>query len=220
MACDESWRKTSSRGEARRRALIDAAWSLVRENGIEAATLDEIIARAGGSRATIYSAFGDKDGLIEAAVGENCAAFAEHMMGMLEDDGEDPAAALTSLATDLVTHIWTPEAMRIFGSFLTEGYRFPQVIDAFLKNGPQRLETRLADYLADVRDRNLAPIGDPAFAAKLFLDTLHGDWLIGCLGGPAAARDPADEETALWIRQVVACTLNLPAASAPLTALE
>lgn len=213
MTCEKSSRKTSTRGEARRRALIEATWSLVKEIGIEATTLDEIIARAGGSRATIYSVFGDKDGLIEAAVGENCSAFAEHMMGMLEDR-EDPAAALTSLAHDLVTHIWTPEAMRIFGSFLTEGYRFPQVMEAFLENGPRRLEKRLADYLSDMRDNDRAQIDDPVFAAKLFLDTLHGDWLIGCLDGSETARDPAGEETARWIGQVVARTLTRPAPSA------
>ncbi|MDF1790921.1 MAG: TetR/AcrR family transcriptional regulator [Thalassobaculaceae bacterium] len=198
-----------SRGEARRRALVDAAWTLFKERGIEATTLDEIISRAGGSRTTIYSAFGDKDGLIETAVGESCSAFAERMMEML-DDSSDPAAALTSLATDLVTHIWTPEAMRIFGSFLTEGDRFPQVIDAFMNNGPIRLERRLTAFLTAVRDSGRAPVADPAYAAKMFLDALHGDWLIGCLGGARTARDPASAETARWIRHVVAHTLDRP----------
>lgn len=219
MSCGKGNDKILSRGEARRRALIDAAWSLFKESGIESTTLDEIISRAGGSRATIYSAFGDKDGLIEAAVGENCSAFAESMMAML-DDGENPTVTLTSLATDLVTQIWTPEAMRIFGSFLTEGDRFPQVIQAFLKNGPRRLEKRLADYLTVVRDGGKAPVEDPAYAARLFLDTLHGDWLIGCLGGVQNARDPNSPETARWIRFVVARTLNQPTVTGPLTAPE
>lgn len=214
---DDTIAKATPRGEARRRALVDAAWTVVRESGIDGLTLDEIIARAGGSRATIYSAFGGRDGLIEAAVGENCAAFAEHMLGML-DDGEDPAAALTSLATDLVTHIWTPEAMRIFGSFLTDGYRFPAVIETFLRNGPKRLEKRLADYLSEVRARGQAPVGDPDLAAKLFLDALHGDWLIGCLAGAESARDPQSDDTARWIRHVVARTLDLPLEAVPSTA--
>jgi len=208
MACCIGDGKKPTRGEMRRRALVDAAWSLVKENGIEAITLDEIIARAGGSRATIYSAFGDKDGLIKAAVGEHCSAFAEQMMEML-DTCADPATTLTQLASDLVGHIWTPDATRIFGSFLTEGDRFPQVIDAFLRNGPDRLHRRLARYLTEVRDRDQAPIEDPDYAAKTFLDALHGDWLIGSLGGQPA-RDPNDAETVRWIRFVVARTLNLP----------
>lgn len=216
MACCVGDGRKPTRGEIRRRALVEAAWSLVKENGIEAITLDEIIARAGGSRATIYSAFGDKDGLIKAAVGENCSAFAEQMMEML-DDSEDPATTLTRLAANLVGHIWTPEATRIFGSFLTEGDRFPQVIDAFLQNGPDRLHRRLARYLAEMRDRGQAPIEDPDAAAKLFLDTLHGDWLIGSLGG-RPPRDPDSSDTRQWIRYVVARTLNLPADAVPLTA--
>ena len=217
MACCKADGKPLTRGEVRRRALLDAAWSIFKERGIEATTLDEIIARAGGSRTTIYSAFGDKDGLIEAAVGENCSAFAEQMMVGL-DDCEDPTTTLTRLATDLVGQIWTPEARRIFGSFLTEGDRFPQVITAFLRNGPDRLRHRLARYLTEVRDRGQAPIDDPEAAAKLFLDSLHGDWLIGSLGDQPA-RDPQGEETVCWIRFVVARTLNLPdgpsAVSAP-----
>jgi AcrR family transcriptional regulator len=207
-----------SRGEARRRALLDAAWELFRERGIEATTVDEIIARAGGSRATIYSAFGDKDGLIETAVGENCAAFAQRMMAVL-DGSEDPAATLTALARDLVSQIWTAEAKRIFGDFLTEGHRFPQVVDAFLGNGPCRLQARLARYLAGVRDRGQADIDDPELAARLFLDALHGDWLIGSLGG-GSARDPDDPQTRRWIRYIVARTLNQPVDSLPLTARE
>lgn len=209
LSTDASMVKGTPRGQARRRALVDATWALVKESGIDGTTLDEIIARAGGSRATIYSAFGGKDGLIETAVGENCAAFAEHMIAML-DDGEDPATTLTSLATDLVTQIWTPEVIRIFGSFLTDGYRFPAVIDAFLQNGPTRLESRLSSYLSEVRAHGQAPVGDPDLAAKLFLDALHGDWLIGCLGGAKNARDPQSDDTARWIRHVVARTLNLP----------
>ncbi|WP_051243496.1 TetR/AcrR family transcriptional regulator [Thalassobaculum salexigens] len=216
MSCSKEDGKKPTRGEIRRRALVDAAWSLVKESGIEAITLDEIIARAGGSRATIYSAFGDKNGLIKAAVGENCSAFAEQMMEML-DDCEEPAVSLTRLASNLVGHIWTPEATRIFGSFLTEGDRFPQVIDAFLQNGPDRLHRRLARYLAESPARSAAPVEDPEAAAKLFLDTLHGDWLIGSLGG-RPPRNPDTPETRRWIRYVVARTLNLPIDAVPLTA--
>lgn len=208
-----------SRGEARRRALVDAAWTLFTERGIEATTLDEIIALAGGSRATIYSAFGDKDGLIETAVGDNCSAFADRMTQMLDDGGE-PAVTLTNLAVDFVTHVWTAEAMRIIGSFLTEGDRFPQVIDAFLRNGPCRLQKRLAEYLRAARDQGRIEIDDPDLAAKLFLDTLHGDWLIGSMGRERTARDPASPETARWIRYVVARTLDRPVEEIPLTAPE
>lgn len=208
MPCSTAENKTLTRGEARRHALVDAAWSLVKESGIEATTLDEIIARAGGSRATIYSAFGDKDGLIEAAVGEHCSAFAEQMTMKL-DASDDASTTLTRLATDLVGHIWTPDARRIFSSFLSEGDRFPQVIATFLRNGPDRLHRRLARYLTEVRDRGQAPITDPDQAAKMFLDTLHGDWLIGSLGDQPA-RDPQGAETLRWISFVVARTLNLP----------
>ena len=36
------------------------------------ATLDDIIARSGGSRQTLYALFGGKQGLFEAIISENC----------------------------------------------------------------------------------------------------------------------------------------------------
>ena len=200
--------KGQSRGAARRRALLEAAWSLVRENGLSAVTLDNIIARAGGSKATIYAGFGDKDGLIEAAISEHCATFADQMMEMLDADS-DPAVTLTRLASGLVEQIWTPEAVRIFGSFLTEGTRYPQVMEAFQRNGPARLHRRLSRYLTGVQREGHPAIANPDQAAKMFIDALHGDWLLNSLG-KSAGRRLDDPDTVSWIRYVVARTLDRP----------
>lgn len=49
-----------NRLEERRSALLTAAQNLFLEQGYERTTLGDVVARAGGSLATLYKLFGDK----------------------------------------------------------------------------------------------------------------------------------------------------------------
>ena len=60
--------------DRRKRAIVDAARSLFAEQGYERTTLKDIVDRAGGSLATVYKVFGNKDGLLEAVVFEKAAS--------------------------------------------------------------------------------------------------------------------------------------------------
>src|SRR5260221_14412677 len=62
-------RLTRPRGEIRRAQILDAAVEVFLENGYGGATIDLVVERGGGAKATIYSFFGGKDGLF-AAIGE------------------------------------------------------------------------------------------------------------------------------------------------------
>lgn len=54
--------------DARRKAIVAAAWDAFRNNGFERTTMSDVVARAGGSKATIYSYFESKDQLFAAAL--------------------------------------------------------------------------------------------------------------------------------------------------------
>ena len=54
------------RGEIRAENFLDAATEVFAEKGYQHARLSEIVARAGGSLATLYRIFGDKEGLASA----------------------------------------------------------------------------------------------------------------------------------------------------------
>ncbi len=56
--------RLTERGRQRRRAMLDAATQAFLEHGFEGTTLDMVIERAGGSRGTLYSSFGGKEGLL------------------------------------------------------------------------------------------------------------------------------------------------------------
>lgn len=189
----ESERKTQPRGEARRRAMIEAAWQVMQEKGCEGATLNDIIALSGGSRATLYDAFGGKDGLVEAAVAERCDSFTESMQLVL-DDNKRPREVLETLAYAYLTKIFDPEALRTLGIFVAEGARFPHVVEAFLEHGPNALRQRIACYLARATEAGELAVENPEETADLFLSMLQGQWVLRLLAQSAPRPSPE------WLR--------------------
>ncbi len=182
-------RKSQSRGEARRRAMIEAAWQVMQEKGCEAATLSDIIALSGGSRATLYEAFGGKNGLIEAAVAERCSAFGQSMQLVLAERN-DPQTVLETVGYAFLTKVFAPESTRTLGIFVTEGGRFPNMIETFLRHGPRALTGRIAQYLADATDAGQLQVDEPELAADLFLSMLQGQWLLRVMAQNAAPPGP------------------------------
>ena len=170
-------RKSQSRGEARRRAMIEAAWQVLQEKGCEAATLSDIIALSGGSRATLYETFGGKDGLMEAAVAARCSAFGQSMQLVL-DEKNDPCTVLETLGHAYLAKVFAPESTRTLGIFVAEGGRFPNMIEAFLRHGPRALTGRVASYLASATRAGQLQVDEPELAAELFLSMLQGQWLL------------------------------------------
>src|SRR3954447_5594039 len=49
-----------------RRRVLDAAASLFAERGVDAVTMDDVVAAAGVGKGTLYRRFGDKRGLVAA----------------------------------------------------------------------------------------------------------------------------------------------------------
>src|SRR5215470_2225634 len=56
----------------RRQSLLNAARDVFLEKGYANATIDEVVGRAGGSKATVYALFENKEGLFAALVAD-CA---------------------------------------------------------------------------------------------------------------------------------------------------
>ena len=82
-------------GDATSERVLDAALALAAASGIQNLTMDEIAARTGVGRMTVYRRFGDKDRLIEAlAVREARRCLAEL------DAASDPSAPIADQVAD------------------------------------------------------------------------------------------------------------------------
>src|ERR1700742_3483370 len=59
---------STPRGEARRRAFLDAALQVFLQQGLAEASVNDVVRLAGGSLATLYAQFGNKEGLFLAVI--------------------------------------------------------------------------------------------------------------------------------------------------------
>ncbi len=72
LACEKP---QTRRGIERRLALLLSATELFLEKGYDAVSLDDIVNHAGGSKASIYKYFGNKEGLLRLYVIINVKCF-------------------------------------------------------------------------------------------------------------------------------------------------
>jgi AcrR family transcriptional regulator len=76
-------RITDERREARREQVLEAARACLQEHGLEAVSMEMIIARSGLSTGAVYGYFKGKDQIINAVVTEGTAAMAEDLAPVL-----------------------------------------------------------------------------------------------------------------------------------------
>src|SRR3546814_14641572 len=88
-----------TRRENRRRAILSAAESMFLEEGFERVSLGAIVRRSGGSLATVYDMFGNKQGLLRAVVDRGCAEGREGVAN-IGRDGQSTAVFLREFAGD------------------------------------------------------------------------------------------------------------------------
>jgi AcrR family transcriptional regulator len=99
-------------GKERRQQLLDIGRSLFAERGFEAASIEEIAARAGVSKPIVYEHFGGKEGLYAVVVDREMQALLDQVTGALT--AGHPRELLEQAALALLTYDETePDGFRI-----------------------------------------------------------------------------------------------------------
>jgi AcrR family transcriptional regulator len=83
-------RITEERREARREQILEAARSCLQEHGLEAVSMEMIIARSGLSTGAVYGYFKGKDEIINAVVTDGTAAMGQLILPLLRDPEPPP----------------------------------------------------------------------------------------------------------------------------------
>ena len=158
-----------SRGDRRRAAFIAAAREVFLEQGYEAASMSDIVLRAGGSLSTLYSQFGDKQGLFLAMLDERIRLITASMG--VELSAHAPVAdGLRRIGQQFTSKLLEPESLEMYRLILGLARKFPEIPREFVRRGPDRLRQALADYLIDRVDAGEIQLEDPYRAASLFLE--------------------------------------------------
>jgi len=165
---------TPHRRLERRRAMIEAAETLFLELGYEATSLAAIVKRSGGSLATLYELFGNKQGLLRAIMelrneqdrcpgfGQDCAIAA-------------PSELLRGYAHRLYAHVTSRRAIALKRIVITEAMRDPDFARTLYEDIHLPSVRELAEILRQLNEDGRADIDDPMAAAGLFFAVVMAD---------------------------------------------
>lgn len=172
--------ESSSRAETKRAAIVDAAVTLFLESGFDLVTLDDVVARAGGSKATIYSYFGAKDNLFHSCVEHLCGKILQSAF-LFDVEGLAIEEALRQIGVSFVNAVLSDEALALHRLVVAEGRRFPEIARRFYNAGPARVYNDVERVLR--RHERASGTVEASELAILFIDMLTAEFQLPMLLG-------------------------------------
>ena len=115
------------RKEARPSELAAAALSVFIEKGFAATRLDEVAARAGVSKGTLYLYFDSKEALFTAVIEDGVLPLFDEMEGKLETLKDDPERLLREILLDWWHNVGQTDLGGISKLIIAEAGNFPEV---------------------------------------------------------------------------------------------
>lgn len=169
------------RGEMRVERFLDAATEVFTEKGYQHARLSEIVARAGGSLATLYRVFGDKEGLAHAIIQRGLRDLAGHLEVNLS--GLPPEQALQLTAEQFSDNVASDQFHVIHRIVIGEGQSFPALRDWYFDHGVGALRSHLCEYFKQEVAAGRLRMSSPTMAASQFFMMLFGDLVMRISSG-------------------------------------
>lgn len=165
------------RGELRREALLRAAQEVFLEKGYAATSIEDVVERTGGSKATIYAYFGNKEGLFSEMLAARCDAFLTSMEIPRRVDGS-LEKTLTAFAHRVLKLFLDPPRIAMLRGLMAECSRFPELAERFYASGPQRGRAMLEEFLRAQHTAGLIHCPRPDLSALQFLEMVkaHAQW--------------------------------------------
>ena len=112
-----------SKTEAKRQAILKAASEVFREMGFERASMSDIRARIGGSKATLYNYFPSKEKLFFEVMHQAKTHELEEIVGGLNPEADDFKQELLRFGQKFLTVLYSPEAIAIRHLTIAESRR-------------------------------------------------------------------------------------------------
>jgi TetR/AcrR family transcriptional repressor of mexJK operon len=167
-------RRVRGRSPGKRLAILAAARDLFLDKGFAGTSMDDVAARSGVSKQTVYAHFADKQRLftelIRADVGQSDEP--DHPMAATMGDTDDVARDLREYARWHLSVVLQPHRLRLRRTLIGEAERFPELARAWYENGPERSARIFAAWFRALDRRGVLAVPDPDLAAQ------HFNWLI------------------------------------------
>lgn len=164
--------------EQRRQRVLQAAHDELVENGYENLTMLGVASRAGASKETLYSWFGNREGLFSALITQNADASAERVRAALAG-GDDPRQTLVGYSTGLLTLLTGDGSIALNRAAMTS----PKLAKILLESGRFRVGPIVEEYLDRLQAEGVIRKTDSADAFVLLYGLVVQDVQIRVLLG-------------------------------------
>ncbi len=171
--------------DARRAAILETATELFREVGYERASMAEISARTGGSKATLYNYFRSKEELFAAVMIEAIEDQGRNVIDMLDPADADVAAVLCRFGEAYLQILTAPDTLATTRTALAEGSN-SHLGATLYERGPESAWDEVASYMEELQDLGRICPGNPKIAAFHLKGLLEAGYVEPLLWGAKA----------------------------------
>lgn len=191
----------TKRGHERCLALLISATELFLEHGYDAVSLDDIVNHAGGSKASIYKYFGNKDGLFKAICDYRRTQFFKDIcLPFSLENLLDFRSYMIQTLLNFYNHIKQAENAAFMRLVLEQSGRNPDIARHIHEQGPKHIQYSISEVLSRAHDQGLLVCQNPLFSAQLYFGILRNmEWRI--LMGLQS--EESDQETIEYINYCV-----------------
>lgn len=174
---------SASARERRHAAILDAAESLFIEQGYERTSLAEIVRRSGGSLATPYDLFGNKQGLLYAIAARWRDETMAQRVARVAHGPLSNRDILMSYVSGECDMLRSPRSVALMRMLVSESLRDRDFALQTYRDLHVPAITELAELFAEWTAKGEAAIDDPEAAAHLFFSIIAGDSMLSTLAG-------------------------------------
>lgn len=178
-------RPRSGERQQRRERVLEAAFEELIESGYDGVTMLKIAKRAGASKETLYSWFGNRIGLFTAMIEDNGENAAARVRAALAGDA-DPTETLTGFCMGLLRLLTADRGVALNRAAMNS----PELAEILLASGRHRVGPIVEEYLQRLDQRGVIAVDDPADAFTLLYGLAIRDLQIRVLLG----ENPPDDE--------------------------
>jgi AcrR family transcriptional regulator len=162
--------------ESKRQAILEAATEVFHEVGFERASMSEIRARIGGSKATLYNYFPSKEKLFFEVMYKSKELELGAITASLNPDTDDLEQELLNFGQILVPALYSPEAIAIRRLAIAE-LGHSNIGKVVFEGSMLPIEKQVTEFLRKVMKRGELRTADPKTAAIHLLSLLESELL-------------------------------------------
>ena len=153
--------------------ILQTAMAIIREVGVARMSLDEVAARAGVSKPTIYRRWSGKTDLAVAAIVEACRPEGPPPTGR-------PLHDIVELLSFFRAHFEANIQLPTLGSLLQESNQTPDLLTAFRDSAIRRFRTHFVELVEDARrERLLRDDGSAVITVEMLIGAYYARAIVG-----------------------------------------